>query len=63
MNDAVTIIFIILTTALLRWSLLSDPDVNHDVRVDERDDGFTTLVPARVRTDSPHHARTVRIKR
>jgi len=63
MYDAVTVTLIILAAALLRWSLLSDPNARPGVRVDGEDDGLTTLVPARVRTDSPHPARNARIKR
>ena len=62
MYDAITLTLIILTVALLRRSLLTDSDAAPGVRVDGEDDGFLTLIPARV-ADRPHPARTVRIKR
>ena len=63
MNDAVTLTLIILTVAMLRWSLLTGPDAAPGVRSEGRDKGFKTLVPARIRTDSPHPVRKARIKR
>ena len=61
MYDAFTITLIILSAALLRWSLLSDPGTNC-VRVDGEDNGFMTLVPAQ-RADRPHPAHKARAKR
>lgn len=63
MIDAVTVTLIILAAALLRRPLLTDPDATGGVREDEGAYGYTALVPAPVRANSPHPARMGRTKR
>ncbi len=60
MIDAVTVTLIILTVALLRRSLLTDPDAAPGVREEGRASGEKALVPVEVRAKSPHPARTNR---
>ena len=60
MIDAVTVTLIILTVALLRWSLLTDPDADHGVREEGEAYGDKALVPVKVRANNPHPVRTRR---
>jgi len=53
MIDAVTVTLIILTVALLRRSLLTDPDVAPDVREDGEEYGTMAPVPASSRAKAP----------
>lgn len=56
--DAAHFILIILTAALLRWSLLSFPDAPPGIRAGEGEmTGFMTPVPVVARVKSPHSAR------
>ena len=57
MIDAVTVTLIILTAALLRWSLLIDSDAAPGVREDEGFIGNKGFAPVKVRAASPHTAR------
>ncbi len=64
MHEAVTVTLIILAAALLRRSLLTDPDASPGVRSDGRDnDGFTALAPVTIKADSPHPAKSPSRKR
>lgn len=58
MHDVVTVTLIILTTALLRWSLLTDSDAAPGVRIEGEENGFTTQVLVSARAERPHPART-----
>ena len=62
MIDAVTVTLIILTAALLRWSLLTDPDAAPGVREDEGSIGNMGLAPVKVRATNPHPARIRRTR-
>jgi len=63
MIDAITVTLIILTVALLRRSLLTDPDADAGVREEEGDKyGIKALVPVPVKANSPHPARRIRTR-
>jgi len=63
MHDAVIVTLIILTTALLRWSLLTNPDVSPDVWAGEEENGSTTLALVPVPVERPHSTRITKPKR
>ncbi|NDV18063.1 hypothetical protein GO013_01355 [Pseudodesulfovibrio sp. JC047] len=63
MIDAITVTLIILTVALLRRSLLTDPDADTRVREEEKpENGIKALVPIPVMAKSPHPARRTRTR-
>lgn len=63
MIDAVNLTLIILVAVLLRRPLLTDPDAHPGVREEGKFFSTKTLIPATVRAQSPHRARSRRIKR
>lgn len=63
MHDAVIVTLCILTAALLRRSLLTDPDATPGVRSGGRKEGLPTLAPATVEVKRPPIARRAKPKR
>lgn len=62
MHDAATITLIILTVALLRRSLLTDPDAHDGVRKGGGRKHGSKAIPVPVRTGSPQPARSKRTR-
>ncbi|CCH49684.1 conserved protein of unknown function [Pseudodesulfovibrio piezophilus C1TLV30] len=57
MHDVVTVTLVILIAALLRRSLLTDPDASPGVRAGGIKSGDMTLAPIFVKTDNPQSSR------